>query len=234
MPSHTCAHPPSIQRIGESTNSQNRTFKHTPGDPSVPPRRREPADGGADAGTCFFREDFDDGRLDGWQTPLGTWVERGGEAVQTDDTLARAYAFAEATDGSTDLRLRARFRQLSGIPGGAIEITFGVNTASPLEQFFCNFEPNGADMVFMYSDAAGDSRSLQELDLDPTTMPGYDPMASYTMVLEIRGTSFRCWVEEVPGSEMIQSDPRYSSGAIGMKTYRMAAAYDWIEVCPVD
>ena len=85
----------------------------------------------------------------------------------------------------------------------------------------------------MRGDAAFGTTSLRDLDLDVESGPGYDAFATFTMVLEVTGSRFTCRVEEVPGSEISATDSNYAAGAVGLKTYLMSGAYEFLEVCPL-
>lgn len=113
-----------------------------------------------------------------------------------------------------------------------MEICFRTNPADPGDQYFCNWEPNSAQMVLMRGFSDFGTMSLSELNLDLEDSPGWDPFRTFTMVLEVDGSSFRCWIEEVPGTEITAVDSSLAQGAVGLKTYRMATAYEYLEVCP--
>jgi len=224
--------------IGADTSAMDTSTPDTTvSDTSVPtdtgPGDAPPVDTGPDVGVGCFHDDFDATGLPGWSIEAGDWSQRGGEATQGDSSANLAFMYAEATDGMRNFRATARMRQLTGAFGGALEITFRTNTADPLEQYFCNWEPNNAQMVLMRGDPTDGTRSLNDLDLDLERTPGWDALASFTMVLEVDGADFRCWVEEVPGTEITARDTRYRAGAVGLKTYQMSGAYDYLTVCPL-
>lgn len=190
-------------------------------------------DATGDASPGCWRDDFDAPGLPGWTVVAGDWSQSGGEAIQSNDVVNLSFMFADELGGTGDFRATTRMRQTSGSRGGALEICFRTNPSEPGEQYFCNWEPNNAQMVLMRGDAVFGTRSLQELDLDVESSPGWDALRTFTMVLEVEGNRFRCWIEEVPGTEIVAVDRSYDVGAVGLKTYQMAGAYEYLEVCPL-
>lgn len=188
-------------------------------------------DGGAtDAGAptdCAVFDDFEDGNLDGWQIGGGMWTVVAGEATQADTT--NGFAFMTAA-GSIDLdrvRVRARMRQLEGSDvQGALEIDFRVDPADPAQQYHCNFEPNTPAMRMMRV-GNDDTLFLDERVLRDST----PPLDAVTMVVEIRGSAFHCYLEEVADSDLAGTDAAYARGAIGLKTWMMSGSFDWFEIC---
>jgi hypothetical protein len=185
-----------------------------------------------DAGGCFY-DDFEDGVLDGWQIGGGTWVAEGGEARQLDEDDGRSYMFANATAGFSDYTIRSQFRLIRDSGVGAIELDFRVDPTTQGQQYFCNWEPQSELFLIMRSTAAWDGYVLDEVYIDTDSIPGYDPNGIFTMHVELRGNRIHCRIDELPGADIVVFDDRFGSGAAGMKTYRIAAAYDFIEVCPL-
>jgi hypothetical protein len=64
-------------------------------------------------------------------------------------------------------------------------------------------------------------------------IPGYAPTMTVTMNVEAVGSSIRCWLEEIPAADLTVTDDAYTTGAVGFKTYQIAAAYEGLRVCPL-
>jgi hypothetical protein len=188
--------------------------------------------GAGDADPGCWRDDFDSTGLPGWTVVGGDWSQASGEARQSDDEANPSFMIAGELASTRSFRATTRMRQISGASGGAMEICFRTNPADPGDQYFCNWEPNSAQMVLMRGFSDFGTMSLSELNLDLEDSPGWDPFRTFTMVLEVDGSSFRCWIEEVPGTEITAVDSSLAQGAVGLKTYRMATAYEYLEVCP--
>jgi hypothetical protein len=187
-----------------------------------------PFDGGTDAALeCVLYDDFDDGALDEWRVLGGTWDVVDGHATQHDAMSGAAFMVAPGTVELDFVRVRARMRQISsGRTDGALEIDWRVDPGNPTEQYHCNYEPNVPAMRLQR-----ESVDIQKF-LDERVIGGVPgPLEPVTMVVEIRGDSFRCRLEEVVNSEVEGVDTVFTTGGIGLKTWMMSGAFDWFEIC---
>jgi hypothetical protein len=193
--------------------------------------------GGRDAGEsdggpppeCVFMDDFEDGALDGWQIGGGTWGVVAGEAVQSDPMNGFAFMTAPGSIDLDDVRVRARVRQNPGSRAdGALEIDFRVDPEDPNYQYHCNFEPNTPAMRLMRV-GNDDNVFLDQRVLRDST----PPFDAVTLVVEIRGSSFHCCVEEIAESDLAATESSYPRGSIGLKTWMMSGSFDCFEICPL-
>jgi hypothetical protein len=185
-----------------------------------------------DAGGCFVDE-FDDGVLAGFRVTNGTWVETGGEAQQTDANETLAYMYAAATEEMSDYVIRSRMRMLRDPNEGAMEVIFRVNPESPNEMYFCNWEPTSRRILIMRQTASVDTTVLDDHVVPMFMLPGYTPTMPVTMNIEVSGPSIHCWLDEIGPADLTVIDNRYSTGAVGFKTYAIATAYEDLSVCPL-
>lgn len=184
-----------------------------------------------DASTCAFYDDFTQDSLVGWQQTGGTWVARNGEAVLEEDTLSEAALWATATDGTVDFHARTSMRMISGPElHSAMEITFRLQTSATVNRFFCNWEPNSGTILIMRQESSG-TVVLETLTIDTSMIAGYDPFAPVTMNVQVDSGRINCWVEEFPEARLSSNDATLTSGAIGLKAWKVSVAYDWFEVC---
>jgi hypothetical protein len=183
---------------------------------------------GSGGGALLFADDFS-GDLSQWQAVGdGNWTVSDGEAQQTSPTASYSFMYVGAID-QADYRVVSRMRQVGSNNhlSGAVEIAFRIEPTKP-SLYYCNWEPNDGRMVLMYLDGADQDVMLEKL----VTLPGaYDAYAWFTMELTIIAGQIQCRVLELPGSELIApAAPLFSSGHVGLKTWRMSGSFDWFEV----
>ena len=184
------------------------------------------------SGTIFADEfDVDSGAWTAGGT--GDWVVADGERSQTDATAGLAFDYVPSMANLSDYHIRSRMRQIAGDVGGAMEIDFRISATAPAQQYFCNWEPNSGNFLIMISTAGFAATVIETVPIDVTTLPSYDPFASFTMNIDVIGTEFHCWLEEIPEADLTVNDGSYLTGAFGLKNYAMATAYDFIHVTAV-
>jgi hypothetical protein len=188
--------------------------------------------GGAGGGdTLLFSDEFD-GDMSKWQV-FGepTWSVTAGEMRQTNPHAQLTLVYAPALDALTDYRAVTRMRQIQGSSGGAMELVFRVDVDVP-QYYYCNYEPNDGGFLLMGTDLAQPAGyDVQTMWVDIGSIPSYDPMAWYTMVLEVQGMTMRCYLEEIAEATLTVGKPDLATyGSAGMKVWDMATAYDYFRV----
>ncbi|MBW2524290.1 MAG: hypothetical protein JRI23_08955 [Deltaproteobacteria bacterium] len=185
--------------------------------------------GGGASYPLVFSDEFD-GDLSSWQElGDGVWSVQNGHAVQSADAVDLAFIYATGTFPD-DLRIVSAMRQQSGSSGGAVEITFRGTTAPTRSQYFCNWEPNAGRLVIMGTQGGS---NFPLTTISPQLPVGYDPLGTFTLQVDVVGNHISCLVEEVPGaatSVTPQAPNILASGWFGLKTFQMAAEFDFIRV----
>jgi hypothetical protein len=82
----------------------------------------------------------------------------------------------------------------------------------------------------MISDDNDYSEQLRSFTVDTDRIPNYDPLAPVTMELTADGSLFTCRLLEIPDAYIVLTDTVHASGVVGVKTYKMAAAFDAFRV----
>jgi hypothetical protein len=180
--------------------------------------------GGSAGASLLFADEFDDPKPD-WQFGGETgWSLSGGEALQSDSGATYAIRWLPALANLTDYRIEVRARRTA--PSlGALQVLFRQTADDTF--YYCSFHPSLGEMFWGKYTSNWDT---EELGTAPTFAVDYDPNQSFTMTLIADGTQFTCRVEEVPAAVAVMSDLSYPAGSPGLKTYLMAAAYDYIRV----
>jgi hypothetical protein len=191
-------------------------------------------DGGADGPTsqsCLgtdpttlpvFSDTFDS--LVRWALAAGLWTSSGGEALSSKaDTYS--YAFPILQTPANDYRVVTTVRQIDHTdPDSAYEIAFRIQASSG-EMLHCNWEPNDHNIVLQHTAPAGQSTNVLANQTVPVP-PSFDPAQPVKLELEVMGSMVACCVREVPGSLIRSSSIPLASGPPGIKSYKMAAAFD--------
>lgn len=177
---------------------------------------------GAPAGALLYGNDFAD--LIGWLTRGGTWAATDSEAVQSQ-TSAMAYAYPAGTNGFTAYRTAARMRATIG-GTGAMGLVARAQDGND-GRFRCTWTPATGDLQLQWIRNNGPvGGTLGMVHVDLAAVPGYDPAATVTMELKADGAALACCLREVPGASVTGSDTRYPTGAPGLETVSMPAAFD--------
>ena len=201
------------------------------------------ATGGGDAGgdaplpACFttppgaalFTSSFTGGGL-AWTEPLGNWGVQGGEAVQSDDAAALAYAYPPQTAAETDYRITAKLRQDSGAGTDSLGLVLRVDAAST-GHYGCTWEPNTGRFSMVHTSTDGTMTSaIDTVLVDLASIPDYMASQPQIMDAEARGSSLECCLRDVPTAHLVVTDTRYVTGGPGFRTASMSAAFDDISI----
>jgi hypothetical protein len=188
--------------------------------------------GGGSARRLIFADEFD-GDLDAWlSVGDGVWSVDQGEALQSNDESPLAFIYAAGTHPA-DVQIVAGMRKLTGEePRAAYEITFRVTEEPVRQHYFCNWEPNAGRIVIMGSDGTSNFVLMQA---EPQLPDDYDPLGTFTLNVEVTADQISCRVEEIPGaSGTAVATPLFATGSFGLKTWRLATAFDFIRVYQID
>jgi hypothetical protein len=205
-----------------------------PGDPDANVDAELPPDARVDAvpgSTCIgppggvlFSDNFPD--LIGWTTSSGTWAAPSGEAEQTNQSADLALVYPAGTTSFTDYRVKVLMHPLAGAGQDAMEVAFRVNGGND-EQYRCMWRPyfgtNMGRMDLHWIRSNGQRNAITGKTVDTT---GIDPATPVEMEVLANGSSLTCCLIEIPAATITATDTRYSTGAPGIGTYQMSAAFD--------
>jgi len=180
---------------------------------------------GTPPGAVRLVEHFD--TFTGWTIGGGNWAANSGELVQSSPNASLSYAYPTALVNLTDYRVVTKMRQINGGIGDAMEISFRTQRGGTDGQYHCNWEPDDGGFLLQYTAPnANTTDVLTTITIPIGTIPNYDPLGQLTMELQVVGSQISCCMHDIPGASIIAVDTRYVSGGPGLKTYKMATAYD--------
>jgi hypothetical protein len=175
-------------------------------------------------GALLYETTFDD--FAGWNVGGGTWNASNGEVVQSNVNSDLAYAYTPSNAVSAaDYRIVSTWRLINGSDGNAVELTARTQTSSLPGQYHCNWSATDGVMNLMWTVTSTTTGFMNQINIDVTQIPGYDPHAPVTMEFQVRGGRLDCCVRGVPAANLFANDTRYATGPGGMKTYHETAAY---------
>jgi hypothetical protein len=209
-----------------------------PPDGLVPPTD---APGETIAPPLLFRDDFDGGISDDWRVMtddagVGGWsVGDGGLPTQSTIDTAFSFLYLPGLASATDYRVIGRMRPVAGT--GAMEIVYRINLSpSEVAYYFCAYEPTTGLLVIQAGLSGSDGATIDYSELGRQQAVNFLGHENdwVTMTVEAVGTSFRCKLDEILVQELqvVAVVPTFvfAQGAVGFKTYYLAAQFQSIEV----
>lgn len=176
-----------------------------------------------------FETSFDDVTIDDFVVsgdPGADWVIEEGELRQRQPMARGSSALVEGVDVA-DVWLSARMRRTAGVGGGAVELT--VRATAGGDSYHCNWEPLTGEFEIQRDSMRA---ALTSTLVDLGAIADYDPDAPVTMQLSAVGSQLRCCLLEYGGPSLTVLDDALTTGAVGARTFEVAAAYERLEVRP--
>ena len=181
-------------------------------------------------GALLYGTAFTSGNLQ-WTEPIGDWGVMVGEAVQTDASLALAYAYPDQTQNETDYRVVAKIRQVNGAGTDAIGLVLRAQPNPPSTgHYACLWEPNTGNFFLGYATSAGATSSLVNVVVDLGAMPGYVPTNPQIIEARVDGTRLECCLRNIAAAQLTFDDNRWTTGGPGFRCDSMSAAFDDLSI----
>lgn len=188
---------------------------------------------GGTGGTTLLFEDLFDSPPKSWGVAgSGSYSLQNGELVQSNATAGNGVRWVNGFTGST-FRIETRVRLIDSANKGAYQIVWHLQPPSGgnfPSFYYCSFHPESG----LVSLGRYDSTTTANIADLYASIPS-DPKASLTLSVEVTkpsggGIKHRCFVKERADADLSAMDSTYASGAVGVKTYQAAVAYDWYRV----
>lgn len=178
----------------------------------------------ADASTVIFHDDFNGASLSRWTQASGSWSLSAGEARVPSGSFEM---FATGFEAQTNYRVSTQMRIAgAGVPGGALEIAFRIESTS-LDEWHCNWEPvPQANLVYLKLQQFGQWPVIVTA-VDVTTLTNYSALSKFTMDVVVVGGSADCSIREIPAARAaLTGGILRANGTFGLRTFNLPAAFD--------
>jgi hypothetical protein len=189
----------------------------------------------------LFADHFDGGISDAWRVMtddagIGGWsLGDGGLPTQSNVETGFSFLYLPALGEATDYRVVGRMRGLAG--AGAMEIAYRI-AVSPTQvaYYFCAYEPSTGLLLIQALHSSADGAGIDFSEFGQQQAVGYAGHESdwITMTVEAVGNRFRCKLDEVLVQELqvVAVVPAFilPQGAVGFKTFQLAAEFESIEI----
>src|SRR5262249_54922084 len=133
-----------------------------------------------------------------WSVGSGTWAPVAGEAQQ-QNTAGGTEMYATGFGSQTNYRITAKMHAVTGIAGGALEISFRLNTSTGAE-WHCNWEPvPQGTTLYLRLQQSGQATAV-DVPIDVSTVPGYSNTMTVTMQVVVVSSNISCSILEIPAA----------------------------------
>jgi len=156
-----------------------------------------------------------------WTTAGGTWIQPpGGGIEQADINAPLTYANHELGTLPLGFNISATIQLVGEATGGAVEVAVKVDPMTT-SMLHCNFDPKSG-VMYLQETLNGVAMTTAAMATgDIASVPGYSPLAPFTMDVLLLGNAMSCCVEGIPNATVTYSQftPTGLGTGVGVKTY---------------